>query len=188
MIFYIGFSRLILTRCKTCYNMVQSKNLQNVKSLEGKRKRRGKREEAWDARRGEERRKERQREVEKGETDSRSAFAVERPPRGRDRRQKHRRLTSARNHSRADPGKIRPPIVYIEIRSCRNAPRGTISAPGYSRMRDENGGRGSRCVPFAWYSKKKPRAQHPLFFRSPNSSPSSYWRDESGRERPPISG
>lgn len=95
-----------------------------------------------------------------------SAFTVERPPRGRDRRQKHRRLTSARNHSRADPGKIRPPIVYIEIRSCRNASRGTISAPGYSGTRDESGGRASRCVPFAWYSKKKPRAQYPLFLRS----------------------
>lgn len=88
--------------------MVQSKNF-HVKV-----QRKKKRAEARGTRKEEERRKERQRgeEEKKRNGSERSAFAVERP-RGRDRRQKHRRLTSARNHSRADPGKIRSPIVYI---------------------------------------------------------------------------
>lgn len=91
-----------------------------------------------------------------------SAFAFERPPRGRDRRQKHRRLTSARNHSRADPGKIRPPIVYIEIRSCRNAPRGTISASGHPGTGD--GGKGIRDVCRSRGIRKRSRERSIRFF------------------------
>jgi len=63
-------------------------------------------------------------------------------------------VTSARNHSRAraNPRKIRSPIVYIEIRSCRNAPQGTYRAP-ISRG-DERGRREASGMP-ARYSKKK---------------------------------
>lgn len=43
--------------------------------------------------------------------------------RGRDRRQKHRRHVGQKSLGARAPGKIRSPIVYIEIRSCRNAPR-----------------------------------------------------------------
>lgn len=147
------FKFVVFLLCKTWWKMEQSKSPREKKGEE-------KREEALGTRKEEESGKKKdngeikKKKKEREKRISRSAFAVKRP-RGRDRRQKHRRLTSARNHSAADPGKIRSPIVCIEIRSCRNAPRGTISAPS---SLSGTGGRKRDGMCAAWYSKKKPRA------------------------------
>ena len=54
------------------------------------------------------------------EESKRVAFLEPEGSRGRVRRQRHRRHVGQKSRPRAS-GEIRPAIVYIEIRSCRNA-------------------------------------------------------------------
>ena len=87
-------------------------------------------------------------------------------------------VTSARNHSRQGPRKIRSPIVYIEIRSCRNAFR--VSASMYvacarSSFRNERRQGNERIrdgIPRGIRKRSRGRiraAQQGFLFRSRNS-------------------